>query len=65
MDKSNCTTAGEIRLATVDNGYLSMLSEYALCNWPSISSKLQKDLQPYWSFRDDIMILSYKYTYLQ
>ena len=54
---SDCMTIEEIRSATVDNEQLSMLSEYVLHSWPSMRAVVQKELQMYWSFRDDIVII--------
>ena len=34
-----------------------MLSEYTLCGWSSIRAEIQKELQVYWSFRDEILII--------
>ena len=42
----------EICLAIADNEKLSLLSEYVLPGWLSGKAKVQKGLQPYWSFRD-------------
>ena len=50
-------TAEEIRLATLYDEHLGILSEYVLCIWPSTKVKMQKDLQPYWSFMDEIVII--------
>ena len=57
MDIPYCMTAEEIRLATLDDEHLGILSEYVLCIWPSTKVKMQKDLQPYWSFIDEIVII--------
>ena len=39
------------------DGHLGMLSELALHCWPSKKAEVQKDLQPYWSFKDEIPII--------
>ena len=57
MDIQDCMMAEEIRSATMDDEDVSMLSEYILCGWPSVRAKVQKDVQPYWSFRDEIVII--------
>ena len=45
------------RLATLDDKYIGLLSELVLHSWPSTEAEVQKDLQPYWSFRDKIAII--------
>ena len=44
MDLPECMTTEEIRLATLDNEHLGMLSEYILHGWLSTKSEVQKDL---------------------
>ena len=34
-----------------------MLPESLLQSWPSIKAEVQKNLQPYWSFRDETAII--------
>ena len=41
-------TAEEIRIATLDEGYLCMLSEHVLHGWPPTKAEVQKELKPYW-----------------
>ena len=50
-------TAKEIKLAMLCNKQIGMLSELLLHSWPSIKAEVQKDLQQYWSFRDEIAII--------
>ena len=57
MDISGSMTAEEIRSVTTDDEHICRLSEYVLHSWLSITAEVQKDLQPYWSFRDEIAII--------
>ena len=50
-------TVEEIRIITQDDEHIGMLSELLLHDWPLIKPKVQKDLQPEWSFRDEIAII--------
>ena len=34
-----------------------MALDYVLHHWPPMGGEEQKDLQPYWSFRDEISII--------
>ena len=49
--------AEEIRLTMVDDEQIGMLSECILCRWSLTKAEVQKDLQSYWSFRDEIEIM--------
>ena len=44
MDIPDCMTGEEIRLATLDDEHLGMLSKYVLCGWPSINGEVWKEL---------------------
>ena len=57
MDLPDCMTAEQIRSATIDDKYLSILSEYVLCGWILMRAEVQKDLQPHWLFRDETVII--------
>ena len=50
MDIPDCVTAEEIRMATLDNEQLAILSEHVFCSWPSTKAEVQEELQPYWLF---------------
>ena len=52
-----CLTAEEIREVILDDEHLSGFAELILCDWPSIRNEVHKELQPYWSFRDEIAFL--------
>ena len=56
-DILDCVRAKEIRLATLDNKHMCLLSEYVLHGWPSTNVEVQKELQPYWSFRNEIAVI--------
>ena len=49
-------TAEEIRLAILEDKHLGMLSEYVFHSWLSTADEVEKELQLYWSFRDEISI---------
>ena len=57
MDVPHCIQAEIIRLATLDNEHLAVLSEYVWNAWPLMKAEVQKELQPYWSLRDEIAII--------
>ena len=43
--------------ATLDNDIIVMLSELIFYSWPLTKVEVQKDLQLYWSFRDEITVI--------
>ena len=51
-------TAEEIGIETLDDELIDMLSELILCSWPSTKAEVQKGLQPYSSFRDEIAVIA-------
>ena len=46
----------EIKSVTINDEHLSIVSDYVLCGLPSVKAEVQKNLQPYWLFRDEIVI---------
>ena len=50
---ADCRIEGEIILATLDDKHLGMLADYVVHGWPLTQPEVQKQLPPYWSFRDE------------
>ena len=50
-------TAEEIRETTLEDVHLSTLAELVLCGWSSINTTVQKELQTYWSFREETTVI--------
>ena len=57
IDISDCTKVEEIKIATLVDEHIGMLSEPILCGWPLTKAETPKELQPYWPFRDEISII--------
>ena len=57
MDISDCLRAEELKRAMLDDKPIGMLSELIPCGWPSTKAEVQKNLQPYWSFRPKIAMI--------
>ena len=53
------TTMRAKEIAIPDDKHTCMLSECILHDWPLTKAEMQKYLQPYWSFRNDITIIDY------
>ena len=45
------------KVATLEDEHLSALAELIHHDFPSMKTEMQKELQPYWSFRDEIAII--------
>ena len=56
-DIPDCMTKEEIREATFYNECLGILPEHVLHGWPSMKAEVQKELQPYWVFRNEVFII--------
>ena len=50
-------TAEEVRKTTLEDKYLNAVAELILHNSPSSKFEVQEELQPYWSFRDEIVVI--------
>ena len=47
-------TGEEIKIVTLEDDHLSALAELILHHLPSTKAEVYKELQPYWSFGDEI-----------
>ena len=45
-------TVEVIWLAVLYEQHIGVQSNYVMCGWPLMKSEVQKEVQPYWSFRD-------------
>ena len=44
-------------MKTIDNEHIGLLSNYVLHVWPSTKLEVKNEVQPYWSFRDEIVVI--------
>ena len=56
MNIPECITAEEIQLAFTDDKFLGMLPNYVLHGQPTTKAEVQKEVQPFWSFRDKTLV---------
>ena len=54
-DILECLTTEAIWLATLDDEYIGMLSNYMMYVWQFTKYEVQKEAHPYFSFRDEVM----------
>ena len=52
-----CTTVEELQMDIIDNEKVGILSNYILQDWPATKAKVQKEVQQYSSFRDEIAVI--------
>ena len=57
MEIPDCMTVEETTVASQDDEHLGILLEHVLHSWPPTEAKVQKELQMYWSFKDEITII--------
>ena len=57
MDLPVCLTADEIRIVTLEDEHLGALAELIFHGWLSTRAWVQRELQPYWAFREKIAII--------
>ena len=57
MDIPDWMMGEEIKIAVVYDECIVMVSELIVFCWPSTKAEVQKDLQPYWTFRDEIAVI--------
>ena len=56
-DLPDYMTAKEIREATLEEEHLSALAMLVLHSWPPTKIEVQNELQPFWSFRNEIVFI--------
>ena len=50
-------TTEEIREVTLEDEQFSAWAELKFHSWPCTKTRVQKELYPYWSFRDELAII--------
>ena len=54
MDIPECMTPEGIREVVLEDECLRTLADLDFCGWHSTNAEVQEELQPHWSFRDEI-----------
>ena len=55
-----CMTEEEKWLTTIYDGNIGVLSIYVLHSWSLPIIEVQKEVQPYWSFTDEVVVIGRK-----
>ena len=57
MDMSDCVSMAEIQQASSLDNHLQQLKGIIIRGWPDSRDELHADLQPYWSYRDELAVI--------
>ena len=57
MEIPECVSMAEIQQASSMDNHLQQLKSIIITGWPDSRDKLHGDLQPYWSYRDELAVM--------
>ena len=57
MDMPDCVSMAEIQKASSLDNHLQQLTGIIITGWPDSRDELPVDLQPYWSYRDELAVI--------
>ena len=57
MDMPECISMVEIQQAVSLDNHLQQLKGIIITGWPDNRDELHVDLQPYWSYRDELAVI--------
>ena len=55
-DMPECVSMAEIQASTQDV-HLQQLKCFIITGWPDTKDELHADLRPYWSYRDELVVI--------
>ena len=56
-DILECISISQIQQASVQDNHLQGLKDIIITDWLSTKDELHSNLRPYWSYRDDIVVI--------
>ena len=56
-DIPECVSISQIQQAFTQDDHLQCLKSFIIAGWPSTKEELHINLQPYWSYRDELAII--------
>ena len=56
-DIPECVSIVQIQQASAQDDHLQHLKSFIIAGWPSTKDKLHGDFRPYWSYRDDLVVI--------
>ena len=57
VDMLECVSMAEIQQALSQDNHLQQLKSFIITGWPDSRDKLHADLRPYWSYRDELVVI--------
>ena len=57
MDMPDCISMGEIQWVSSQDNHLQQLKSIIISGWPESRDELHADLWPYWSYRDELVVI--------
>ena len=52
-----CMSISQIQQVSAQDEHLQCLNSFIIASWPSSKDELHDDLRPYWSYRDDLVVI--------
>ena len=52
-----CISMAEIQQSSSQDAHLQQLKSFIITGWPDTKDKLHADLRPYWSYRDELVVI--------
>ena len=56
-DMPECVSMTEIQQASSQDNHLQQLKSFIIAGWPDTNNDLHADLRPYWSYRDELVVI--------
>ena len=56
-DMPECISVAEIEQASAQDDHLQQLTNLIIAGWPDTKDELHADLRPYWSYRDELVVI--------
>ena len=56
-DMPECVSVVEIQQASAQDNYLQKLKKLIIAGWSDTKDKLHTNLKPYWSSRDELVVI--------
>ena len=56
-DMPECISVAEIQHALSQDNHLHQLKNLIIAGWPDAKDELHTDLRPYWSYRDQLVVI--------
>ena len=52
-----CMSITQLQQASTQHDHLQCLKSFIIAGWPNTKDELHSHLRPYWSYRDDLVVI--------